>query len=177
LTVVLCAVGMAATGCAKALAEAAPDGPPLRVPAPPARLLGPVGDPPPLPAEVLVPAVPMVAPVAPRPPTLRPAPITPDVELRPEPVVPEPVVADKRELQAAPNVAVAERTVRELLARATRDLSMVDYGRLTLDGKSQYDQSKRFAQQAEQALGDRNYVFAGTLADKAAALAVELLGN
>jgi hypothetical protein len=46
-----------------------------------------------------------------------------------------------------------------------------------MDARAQYDQSKRFTQQAEQALKDRNFVFAATLADKAAALAVELVGR
>jgi hypothetical protein len=66
--------------------------------------------------------------------------------------------------------------VRDLLARAARDLSRVDYGRLSSEGRSNYDQSKRFSQQAEQALKDRNFAFATTLADKSASLAGELLG-
>jgi hypothetical protein len=53
----------------------------------------------------------------------------------------------------------------------------VDYSKLSTDGRSQYEQSKRFIQQAEQALKDQNFVFAQTLADKAATLAAELLGR
>ena len=67
--------------------------------------------------------------------------------------------------------------MRDLLTRAARDLNRVDYGRLSADGRAQYQQSKRFSQQAEQALKDRNFVFATTLADKAATLATELLGG
>jgi hypothetical protein len=67
--------------------------------------------------------------------------------------------------------------VRDLLTRASRDINRVDYGKLSVDGRSQYEQSKRFSQQAEQALKDRNFVFAATLADKAATLATELLGG
>jgi len=67
--------------------------------------------------------------------------------------------------------------VRDTLTRAARDLGRVDYGRLGTDARAQYDQSKRFTQQAEQALKDRNFVFAATLADKAAALAAELVGR
>jgi hypothetical protein len=67
--------------------------------------------------------------------------------------------------------------VRDTLARAARDLSRVDYGRLSADARAQYDQSKRFTQQAEQALKDRNFVFAATLADKAATLAAGLTGR
>jgi len=67
--------------------------------------------------------------------------------------------------------------VRDLLARAARDINQVDYSRLSTEGKSQYEQSKRFSIQAEQALRERNLIFAATLADKAATLAVELLGR
>lgn len=82
-------------------------------------------------------------------------------------------------LRAAPSAAdvAAERNVRDLLGRATRDLGRVDYGRLSANGRSQYEQSKRFTEQAEQALKDRNLPFAVTLADKAATLAAELLGS
>jgi hypothetical protein len=73
--------------------------------------------------------------------------------------------------------AVAEREVRELLQRAARDLKRTDYRKLTAEGRSQYDQSKRFADQAEQALKERNFVYATTLADKAATLAAVLVGG
>ena len=70
-----------------------------------------------------------------------------------------------------------ERKVRDLVAQAARDLGRVDYGRLSKEGKSQYDQSKRFSEQALQAMKDRNFVYAVTLADKAATLAAELAGR
>ncbi|MBI4888134.1 MAG: hypothetical protein HY824_13650, partial [Acidobacteria bacterium] len=69
------------------------------------------------------------------------------------------------------------RTVRDLLARAARDLSRVAYARLSADGRAQYEESRRFSAQAEQALTQRNLVFAATLADKAATLAAELLSQ
>jgi hypothetical protein len=53
-------------------------------------------------------------------------------------------------------------------------LGRVDYGKLNADARAQYEQSKRFTEQAQQALKDRNFVFASTLADKAAALAAGL---
>ena len=68
-----------------------------------------------------------------------------------------------------------ERGVRDMLTRANRDLGRIDYGKLTMDGRAQYEQARRFGQQAEQALKERNLVFAATLADKAATLAAELL--
>jgi hypothetical protein len=72
---------------------------------------------------------------------------------------------------------VTERNVRDLLTRAQRDLARVNYGRLSADGRAQYDQSKRFSEQAEQALKERNLTFAFTLAEKAATLAAELVAG
>jgi hypothetical protein len=186
LSLGLCAAGI---GCAKARAEATPPGPPLSVPAPPPRVLAPVDEP--LPTATVTPDTPATAPRAPaaRPPAPRRNGNIADAESRPEPAPPTPAAAQQpppepaptetRELRAAPsaNTAAAERNVRDLLSRATRDLNRVDYGKLSADGRTQYEQSKRFSQQAEAALKDRNYVFAATLADKAATLAAELLGR
>jgi hypothetical protein len=69
------------------------------------------------------------------------------------------------------------KTIRDLLTRAERDLKNVDYSRLSADGKAQYDIATRFALQAEQALKDKNFVFALTLADKAATLGRSLAGR
>jgi hypothetical protein len=71
----------------------------------------------------------------------------------------------------------AEKPIRDLVARAQRDLGRVDYAKLSEAGKDQYEQSKRFVEQAEQALRDQNLVFAQTLADKAATLAAQLVGR
>ena len=71
----------------------------------------------------------------------------------------------------------AEKPIRDRVGIAQRDLARVDYAKLTEDGRAQYEQAKRFIQQAEQALKDQNFVFAATLADKAATLAAELLGR
>jgi hypothetical protein len=176
-------VALLAAGCAKARAESAPDGPPLSAPEPPARVLAPVEEP--LPATAAVPDTPAPAPTrAPsRPPARRAEAAEPPRQEQPAPAPaaatppPDPVPAETRELRAAPsaNTAAAERNVRDLLARASRDINRVDYTRLSGAGREQYDQSKRFSQQAEQALRDRNFTFAATLADKAATLAAELL--
>ena len=61
-----------------------------------------------------------------------------------------------------------------ILQRASRDLSRITYAKLTRDGRTQYDQSKSLAEQSAEAIKDRNWVFAATLADKAAELAAEL---
>jgi hypothetical protein len=120
------------------------------------------------------------APRTPPRPVAQPAPqpAPPAAAQTPPPAPAEPT--DARELRAAPssaNAAASERTVRDTLARATRDINRVDYGRLSADGRAQYEQSKRFSQQAEEALKERNVLFAATLADKAAQIAAELLGR
>ena len=169
-----------AAGCAKTKAATVTDGPPLAMTAPPPRVLAPVE--PPLAATPAVAEVPPApAPRTPPPPPVRrpPASQPADVENRPaEPVPPAaaPVVEPGRELRAGPSTAdaAAERQVRDLLGRAARSLGRVDYRRLSAEGRSQYDQAKRFSDQAEAALKDRNFPFAATLADKAATLASSL---
>jgi hypothetical protein len=174
-----CAQGAA---CAKARAETVPDGPPLAMTAPPPRVLAPVEQP--LVAAPAVPEVPAApAPRAPTPPPPRRAanpPAEPEARPEPEPAAaaPAPPFDPGRELRAAPSTAdaAAERQVRDLLSRAARSLGRVDYRRLSADGRSQYEQSKRFSDQAEDALRDRNFPFAATLADKAFTLANQLGG-
>ena len=181
LHLVLCA--LLATGCAKAKAQTVPDGPPLSVPEPPARVLIPNEEP--LPAAVIAPEPPRTPPPSTpaRPPVRRPAnaeneaPRPPEAAPAPAAQVPPAQPAPALRAQPAAADGVAERAVRETIARATRDINRVDYGRLSTDGRAQYEQSKRFSLQAEQALKDQNFVYAATLADKAATLAAELLGN
>jgi hypothetical protein len=64
-----------------------------------------------------------------------------------------------------------------MLARAARDISRVEYGQLSVAARAQYDQATGFSAQAEEALKERNLVFAATLADKAATLAAQLLSR
>jgi hypothetical protein len=93
----------------------------------------------------------------------------------PAAVTPPPAPRDLR--PSSPANTATEGSVRDLLARAARDINQVNYNRLSAEGRAQYDQSKRFSIQAEQALRERNLIFAATLADKAATLAAELLGR
>ena len=71
----------------------------------------------------------------------------------------------------------ADKKIRALLLVASRNLAQVDYQKLSIGGREQYEQAKSFGEQAEEALTQRNYVFAETLADRAAKLASELLGR
>jgi len=169
-----------AAGCATKAkaATTVPDGPPLAMPSPPPRVITLAEEPPPP-----LPATPLPEPSvsAPKPATTKP----PVVRADPPPVVPQqpppPAVAAEppREVRSVPTAAAAaeERKVRDVMQRATRDLNRVDYQRLSADGKSQYDQSKRFSEQADQAIKEKNYVYAMTLADKAAMIASELAGR
>ena len=71
----------------------------------------------------------------------------------------------------------ADKKIRALLQTATRNLGQVDYQKLSVAGREQYENAKSLGEQANEALTQRNYVFAETLADKAAKLASELLGR
>jgi hypothetical protein len=88
------------------------------------------------------------------------------------PVTPPPTVTLQPELPANP--AEMERRVREQLAQAKNDLNRVNYDKLNNDGRSQYDTAKRFMDQADQALKEKNLLFAVKVAEKAAGLAASL---
>jgi hypothetical protein len=173
---------VSAIGCAKAHAATVPDGPPLSVPLPPPRVFVPA-DEEPLAANPAVPAEPPTAelPQVPPPRRIRSGAVRPPEPEKPEPAPPQPQPAPEpqRELRAAstPADAEADKKIRALLQQASRNLGNVDYQKLSVAGREQYDQAKGFSEQAGEALTQRNYIFAETLADKAAKLATELLGR
>ena len=88
---------------------------------------------------------------------------------------PPPADEPPRTLQTTANATQAEQRIRGLLANATRDLGRIDYRALSVDAQAQYDIAKRFTEQADEAMKGKNIVFAEQLADKAAALAAQLL--
>jgi hypothetical protein len=106
-------------------------------------------------------------------------------EQKPDPAAnsPEPVESAARPVPApsltlTPTPGSESQTVaaiRDLLGRATRDLSRVNSASLNNDGRTQFDTARRFIQQAEEALKARNIVYAGKLADKAATMAAVLV--
>ncbi len=168
-------MSLAACGT-KARAATVPDGPPLAVPPPPAREIAPLQvadapppEPPP-PAEEAPPApkpAPAVTSKPANPPRETPAP-------PPQPAVQTPPT--EAPAVRATTSANDEKRAKELLGRATDLLNnKVDYKRLSKDGQTQYEDAKRFAEQAQQAIKERNFAYALTLADKAATLAGELL--
>jgi hypothetical protein len=173
-----------ASGCAPSQARVAVEPPPpLAVPAPPPRIILPP-DPTPPPAVEEAPA-PAAPPRAPRPrPTPRPDRAEPP---RPaetvDPAKPAngqdavPVPAPGPTIGMQPGSGAAEGAVRQQLTRAQEDLKNVDYAALSNALKAQYDTAKRFITLGEQALKEQNLIYAGTLADKAAAIATVLLGR
>jgi len=181
-TVALCALALA--GCTHAQAKTVP-GVPLEMPAPPPRTVDPIDveTPPPLPLPE--------EPVRRAPPRRQPPPRPePRVEVKPEPPKPEtppppdpPKTADEAPkpptLQMAPaaNEAELERSIRATLVRANTDLKRVDFAKLNADARTQYDFANRYIQQAEEALGKKNLVFAEAFAKKAADIAVQLGGK
>jgi len=168
-------------GCsARARAQALPDGPPLAVPVAPAHeiVIEQIAEaPPPEPEPEPVPVQPPPRPAGTRTQVSKPA---PRPETTPPPtqpaVVTPPPPPEAPVLRAQPASAAGdERKIQDLMKKATTDLNRVDYKKLSDDGKAQYDQSKRFNDQAQQAIKERNFVLALTLAEKAATLAAELV--
>jgi len=185
---VMALVAVLASGCAKAqAARTTPDGPPLDMPAPPPRDVDATGTdvpaPVPLPQEPPRNAPPRPRPAPPRETRPEPAkPEPPKPEPAPEPPKPTPANEEPKPastLQTKPAVEEGdvERVIRTTLTRATTDLNRVDYRTLNADARTQYDYAKRFVRQAEDALRQKNLVFAKTVADKAAALAAQLAGR
>jgi hypothetical protein len=163
------------TGCARPPARIEPE-PPLVVallpPPPPPRVIELYPDEQDHPDEVEdvaeeAPAVPQKPQVSPPPPATAPPVSTPE----PPRSAAEPGLV----LRAAGANQRAVEATRELLARASRDLSRVNYQVLGRDGRVQYDTARRFMQQAEDALAVGNLMFAGKLADKAASMAAILV--
>ena len=183
-------VSFGASGCARAqAAKTTPDGPPLDMPAPPPRDVETTAS-----TEVPAPVPPPQEPVrATPPPRPRPAPAREPAReaTRPEPPKPEPPEPPKAAppaneepkpsstLQTKPagEEGDVERGIRATLSRATADLNRIDYRTLNADAKTQYDYAKRFVRQAEDALRQKNLVFAKTVADKGATLAAQLAGR
>jgi type IV secretory pathway VirB10-like protein len=176
------ALAVSLAGCSRARPALEPDLPPLAAPLPPPRLLPPLEG---GPIEGAVPTTAEEPPADPRPTPRRreprpAAPAPPDAARTEAPG--EAPVAEAAPAEPAPVLqltppgeeARVQQAVRQQLAHADRDLSRVDYRALGADARAQYETAKRFAMLAEQALRDRNLVFAQTLADKAAAIAAVL---
>jgi hypothetical protein len=183
------AAAASAVGCATTGAKAQPEPIALDVPAPPPRVIVPPEP------EQAAPETPAKDPEPsqqkpprrtpqPRPETRKdpaaaqkvdpPAPAAPPA-VEPARPATSPTATLQQALPAQTNEM--ERQVREQLGKAKADLDRVNYKALNKDGQSQYDAAKRFITQAEQALDEKNVVFASKTAEKAAGLAAGLLGR
>jgi outer membrane biosynthesis protein TonB len=181
----LCLAGVLLSGCTRAQAKVTPDQP-LDVPPPPPREVE-VNDSEPPPPVSLIAEPARNAPARPRPaPPQRTEPARPDAKPEtspPEPPKPteepKPAATPPTTLQTTPATAEGEveRGIRASLARANSDLSRIDYRALNRDARTQYDTAKRFVQQADHALHEKNLIFAKTVADKAVVLAAQLAGR
>jgi hypothetical protein len=174
LCVVLLAASLSACA-AKAQVRSEIEVPLLDPPPPPPRVVADYPEPEPL---LVVPPVEAATPAKPAQRPSRPEQRAEPAAATPEPVesVVRPVPPPSLTLTPIPgSEAQTVSAIRDLLARAARDLSRVNAGALNNDGRAQYDTARRFIQQAEDALKARNIVFAGRLADKAATMAAILV--
>ena len=173
-------------GCAHASAKSGAESPALEVPSPPQHDVEPIEVEPlastPVNAEPDDSTSRTTNPRPRTPPPARepakpepPKPEAPKPEVPPEtPKVEEPHPAPPLQTAPATVEGEAERTIRATIQRATSDLTHVDYRALNVDGRAQYDQAKRLMRQADDAIREKNMVFARSVADKAAAIAAQL---
>jgi len=170
------------TGCVRAHAKAAPDNPPLDMPAPPARAVESSEDNPPVPVEL--PSEPArttikrLSPPRTEPPRAEPKPETTPPETPKPPAAEEPPrAAPPLQTTPAEEVGELENAVRTLMSKAQQDLNRVDYQSLNSEAKNQYEVAKSFIRQADDAIRVKNLEFARTVADKAAVIAAQLAGR
>ena len=185
----VCAVlvgALAAGGCSRLSARTAPEPPPpLNVPAPPPRVVEAIGTDSPSPGT-LVDAPTSAAPSSRRPPPRvevpkaepKPAepPPPPVTEVPPPPEPAKPATT----LQTTPpeREAALEQEIRTKIDVAVKTLSGIDYNKkLSGSERQQYDQAKSFLARAEQAIREKNLVFARQLAENAEKMAAQLAGR
>jgi hypothetical protein len=171
-----------AGGCAKTKAAEIVAGPPLAMPAPPARVVAPA-EPEPLtaaPGRAETPLMTGPAILQPSPPARR-APVVP---ARQDPVAsaapsPAPAVDPLREIrtESTAEETALRRETEILLASTASALDRVSRQSLSVLHRQQYDDSKSLSEVARKALTERNFVFALTNARKAAQLADALGGR
>jgi hypothetical protein len=184
----VCIPAVLLSGCVRAHARTEPEPPPLDMPAPPPRNVEDRAPEAPPPVSLVEePASTLPAPPRPAPTAQQRADPAKAEPPRVEPAVPVEVIKPAEDSRSQPATtlqttpaereALVEKGTRDLLARARVDLSHIDYSRLKLDARIQYDQIRRFISQAEDALLKRNLVFANSLAEKASTLAAQLAGR
>ncbi len=185
----LIVLAAAAGACASAQTKA--DQPGLVIPPPPPHvvpinsepIVEPVGDIPGPPSPAGAPATRNTGrgsrETAPRPqvndkPETKPDAVVPPPD--PAPAAPPAPVTPPPQLRTAESSG-AEGSVRAAIDRTRQLLGTVDYRQLSNIRKKAYDDAKKFADQADEALKQGNVVFAQGVAGKAETLAKELAGR
>jgi hypothetical protein len=184
----IAALSCGAIGCAKTQARTAPELPPLDVPAPPPRAVEPavVSTPQPGPPLVEAPQPNTPGTLLSVAPAQRTEPAKPEPPKPATPVVEAPAGVEAQ--RAAPPATTlqtispqkegeVEASIRAQLTRAAADLNRVHYQALGDDRKINYEEAKVYLKQAEDALRDKNLLFARTVADKAERIAAQLSGR
>jgi hypothetical protein len=168
-------------GCATTQAKAPVERPALEMPSAPPRVIEPAPSP-----EVMPDPVPELPPPPanpkPRPPQREAS--RPDPKLETPPADPAPVaqppvqpVVPPLRTASSTDSAEATRQITEMRNRAKQLLDVTDYQRLTAEQRLQYDNAKRFIDEADEALKAKNFEFARGVAEKAEKLARELQGR
>lgn len=175
MIVLVALLALAACGCARTRAQTVPEAPPLAVPAPPPRV---IPAPPPDPAEELAPPV-EETPSSKARQTRKSSPQTSGSDpkkVEPPPTVEPPPVPQPATLQPGPVATQTgmESRTRLLLKAAASDLQNVNPNTLDRDAREQWATADRFRNRANEALAERNFIYAVTLAEKAATIAADL---
>ena len=183
------ALGCLASSCASAQAKAPAARPALEVPAPPPRTIEPA--PKPEPSSMPEP-VNDLPPVSSTSPNRAARPASRDTTPRTEPKPPEtPSAAEQPPPAATPPVAPppqlrtpgtaegpeAAKQVRDMIDKAQKALSAIDYQRLNHPQRGQYNNAKLMLTQAEEQLKGSNFEIARNNAEKAGRIAAELGGR
>jgi len=170
-----------AAGCGSKRAPTVPDGPPLAMSEPPPRVFAPIEDDEPIASTTPVTAETAASPPPKtipqnRPPARRPPAESERAEQPAAQATPVPTPEAPRELRAASALGdvESERKISDMLRRANQALNNVYYQGLSTGKKEIYDLAKASIKDGEQALKERNFLYAETLADKAAKLAADL---
>jgi outer membrane biosynthesis protein TonB len=173
-------LGPLVTACASAQAKSAADRPTLEMPAVPPRVIeaAPPEPPPPEPVPDLPPAP---APPPPRARNAAPTRETAKPDPKPEPPpVEQPVVTPpapalpQLRTPGTPEGPEASRQVGDVIERARKTLSSIDYRNLSTARKAEYDSAQLTIKQSENALKSGKFDIALNLAEKAEGIAKEL---
>ncbi len=174
---VVCA--LAGAGCTRSHPVVAPTTVALDLPPPPQRVISTPPEPvAPTEATTVERPAPANRPARPRPSNARvdaktPEPAATDVPAESTAPAPEPATPSTpllRTPQTADEQQAVRRT-RDVMQRARTMLDGVNVSTLAQPARQQLDTARRFLEQANQALLDRNHVLASYLADKAETLA------